>query len=418
MIDPTMSPEAEIRRRIVKRGPITFAEFMEVALYHPLYGYYTSGERIGAAGDYYTSSSVHPAFGALLSIQLFQMWDLLGRHVPFTVVEAGAGNGLLCRDIVAGASRLAGEFSRSLRYVCVDRRALPGLERDVPGVSRVASELLPLRGTVGCILSNELLDAMSVHQVTVEGGELRENYVALDGHTLTIKAGEPSTPLLKQRFESLGVELVEGQTAEINLAVDDWVNDVAQSLDRGFVLTIDYGRLAEDLYSPSERFRGTLTTFRNHLQTDRPLDRIGQQDMTSQVDFTALARAGERAELDLLGYTTQSNFLQNLGLTNLSQRPPTGEGRRNSQQDRMGMRELAKPNGLGNFKVMALAKNMGKPELWGFRRSEEAATLAESMPLPILTPEHIDLARGRYPSAGEEFEMTWDALWPDVDPAH
>ena len=417
MIEPAMSPEAEIRRRIAKRGPITFAEFMEVALYHPLYGYYTSGERIGAAGDYYTSPSVHPAFGALLSIQLFQMWNLLGRPVPFTVVEAGAGNGLLCRDIVAGASGLAGEFCRSLRYVCVDRRALPGLERDVPGVSRVASDRLPLRGTVGCILSNELLDAMSVHQVTVEGGELREIYVALNGHTLTTKAGEPSTPLLKRRLESLGVKLAEGQVAEINLAVDGWIDDAASTLERGFVLTIDYGRLAKDLYSPSERFQGTLTTFHNHLQTDRPLDRIGQQDMTSQVDFTALARAGERAELDLLGYTTQSNFLQNLGLNHLLQSSSSGAERR-GRSSTMGMRELAKPNGLGNFKVMALAKNMQVRELWGVKQSEAAATLAESLNLAALTPEHIDLAAGRYPSAGAEFEMTWDALWPDDDPAH
>ena len=90
-----MTAEAEIRRRIAERGPITFAEFMEVALYHPGGGYYTSGERVGASGDFYTSPSVHPAFGALLAVQLFQMWELLGRPAPFTIAEAGAGNGLL-----------------------------------------------------------------------------------------------------------------------------------------------------------------------------------------------------------------------------------------------------------------------------------------------------------------------------------
>ncbi len=411
-----MSAEAEIRRRISASGAMTFADFMALALYHPDGGYYTSGDRIGAAGDFYTSPTVHPAFGALFAVQLFQMWQLLGRPVPFTVVEAGAGSGLLCRDIVAGAQGLSSDFRQSLRYVCIDRRGTGGFERGLSGASRVASNGLSLRGVVGCVLSNELLDAMPVHQVTVEGGQLQEVYVALGGGVLVTQTGEPSTPLLEKRLESLGVKLAEGQVAEINLAVDGWVNDVAQSLDRGFVLTIDYGRWAADLYSPSERFRGTLTTFHNHLQTDRPLERIGRQDMTAQVDFTALARAGEGAGLDVLGYTNQSNFLQHLGLNYLLQHLPTGEGRRQAQRDRMGMRELAKPDGFGNFKVMALGKDVREPELWGFKPSEEAETLIESMPIPTLSPEHVDLSQGRYPSAETEFEVSWDSLWPTDGP--
>jgi len=117
-----MTAEAEIRRRIAEHGLITFAEFMDVALYHPDGGYYTSGERVGAAGDFYTSPSVHPAFGTLLVVQFFQMWELLGRPAPFTIAEAGAGNGLLCRDIVRAAAGLPGGFARNLRYVCLDQR--------------------------------------------------------------------------------------------------------------------------------------------------------------------------------------------------------------------------------------------------------------------------------------------------------
>ena len=142
----------------------------------------------------------------------------------------------------------------------------------------------------GCILSNELLDAFPVHQVTVEHGRLREMYVALQGGEPAMQTGEPSTPLLALRLDELGVELAEGQIAEINLALDQWIEEAAQSLERGFVLTIDYGRPAEELYSATERFRGTLTTFHRHLQTDQPLRRIGQQDMSAQVDFTALAK--------------------------------------------------------------------------------------------------------------------------------
>ena len=376
-----MTPKAEIRRRIAVGGPITFAEFMEVALYHPSGGYYTSEERVGAVGDFYTSPSVHPAFGALLALQMFQMWKLLERPDPFTVTEPGAGNGLLCRDILNAAAGLPEGFRRSLRYICLDRRADPGRERGLPGVSRVASSGLPLRGMVGCLLSNELMDAMPVHQVTLEQGRLREVYVTLDGDGFAAQTGEPSTPLLARRLTGLGLELSEGQTAEVNLALDPWTEEAAQSLERGFLLTIDYGRAAGELYSPEERFRGTLTTFHRHLQTDRPLERVGQQDMSAQVDFTTLANTGTRAGLELLGYTSQAAFLHNLGLGQLERRSPTGSPRQ-AQVSRVGMRELAKHGGLGDFKVMAQGKNVENPGLWGFSESEQAQEMAARMPPP------------------------------------
>ena len=316
---------------------------------------------------------------------------------------------------MAAASGLPNGFLRSLRYVCLDRRKRGGYERGLPGVSRLAASGLPLGGVVGCILSNELLDAMPVHQLTVEQGRLREVYVALDGEALVTQTGEPSTPLLSQRLIGLGIELAEGQTAEVNLALDGWVDAAAQSLERGFVLTIDYGRPAEELYSATERFRGTLTTFAAHLQTDRPLERIGQQDMSAQVDFTTLARAGKHSGLDFLGYTSQAAFLHNLGLGQLERRPPTGPPRQ-AQASRAGMRELAKPGGLGDFKVMAQGKNVGKPEMWGFHPSERAANLAAQLPAPLPAPEHLDLLAGRYSASEVEFEMTWDTLWPGDSP--
>lgn len=411
-----MNAEDEIRSRLAERGRITFAEFMERALYHPGDGYYTSGERVGASGDYYTSPSVHPAFGALLAVQLFQMWQLLGRPEPFTVAEAGAGNGLLGRDIVNAAVGLPVSFRQALRYVCIDRRTSRGLELGLEGVSRIASDTVPLRGVVGCVLSNELLDAMPVHQVTCENGELKELHVVSRDGELAMHADTPSTPLLAQRLSSLGVRLQEGQTGEINLALDGWIEGVAGSLERGFVLAIDYGRLAEDLYSPTERFRGTLTTYRNHLQTDRPLERIGQQDMSAQVDFTSVARAATDAGLHVLGYASQAEFLRNLGIDRLMGRladlPP-----RPSQSGRMAMRELVKAEGLGAFRVMALGKNVGHPKLWGIHSSREPAELTGQMPVPAPTDSHVDLLPGRYPWQQPEFEVTWDTLWPVDDPA-
>ena len=405
-----MNAEQEIRRRIRERAAVTFAEFMEVALYHPLGGYYASGERVGAAGDFYTSPSVHPAFGALLAVQLCQMWQLMGRPSPFSVAEPGGGSGLLCRDILSAAVGLPSGFADSLRYVCIDRRPTAGHERSQPRASRIASATLPLRGLAGCVLSNELLDAMPVHQVTLERGILKEVFVTLDGDRFSTQTGRPSTPLLEQRLNGLGVALQEGQVAEVNLAIDGWVEEAAQSLERGFILTVDYGRHAGELYSATERFRGTLTTYRNHVQTDRPLERIGQQDISAQVDFTSLARAGESAGLDLLGYDTQAAFLHNLGLDKLLHRPSPGP-RRQAQANRVGMRELVKPGGLGDFKVMAMGKGVGHPELWGFYQSPEALRLTAGLPAPEMTLGHIDLMAGRYPAAETEFEMSWDELW-------
>ena len=407
-----MTAEGEIRRRIAARGRITFAEFMDVALYHPGGGYYTSGERVGAAGDYYTSPSVHPVFGALLAAQLFKMWQLLGQPAPFTVAEAGAGNGLLCRDIVTAAGALPSRFRQALRYLCIDRRASAGLEAGLDGVNRVSSDGMPLKCIVGCVLSNELLDAMPVHQVTCEGGELKELYVVSRDGELAMQADTPSTLQLAQRLSSLGVRLQEGQVAEVNLALEGWTQGAAWSLERGFVLSIDYGRLAEDLYSPTERFRGTLTTYRNHLQTDRPLEHVGQQDMSAQVDFSTLARVAADAGLNVLGYVSQAEFLHNLGIGDMLRRLAGGR----PQQSRAGslaMRELVKPEGLGAFRVLALGKNVGQPELWGFHPSEEPAELAERVPLPEPTPEHVNLLAGRYPWTEMEFDMPWDALWGD-----
>ena len=305
------------------------------------------------------------------------MWQLLGRPATFTVAEPGAGNGLLCRDILAAADGLPDSFVRSLRYVCLDLRGIPGYERGLTGVSRLACAELPLRGMTGCVLSNELLDAFPVHQVTVEQGRLREVYAALEGDGIATQTGEPSTPLLARKLARLGIELAEGQTAEVNLALEGWVEAAAQSLERGFVLTIDYGRPAKELYSATERFRGTLTTYRNHLQTDRPLERIGQQDMSAQMDFTSLAEAGANAGLELLGYDSQRAFLNNLGLSLLEQRRPAVHPRQ-AQSGLAGMRELAKPGGTGRLqghgagKGRRGARTVGLPPVEASGRSDGA----------------------------------------------
>ncbi|MDA1128986.1 MAG: SAM-dependent methyltransferase [Chloroflexi bacterium] len=407
-----MSAESEVRRRIQERVRITFAAFMEIALYWPRGGYYTSREPIGAHGDYYTSPAVHPAFGALLAVQLYQMWQLLDRPAPFTILEPGAGSGLLCRDISSYAKKLPGDFAASLHYVCLDRRIAGPIESGLAKTSRVLADGVPFRGLQGCVLSNEYLDAFPVHQVVMTTDGLKEVYIGLEDGKLVELTGEPSDPRLAARFEGLGITLAQGQTAEVNLTLDRCYQDIAAAMDRGFVLSIDYGRTAQDLYDPERRFRGTLVTYQQHIQTDSPLTRIGSQDITAQVDFTSAAQAGEDARLDTLGLVTQREFLSNLNLDYwLQYLRDTSLLPRQMQANRAGILDLVRPEGLGDFKILAQGKNVGKPELWGLNQSTEATELVKSLPVPTLTDRHISLPDGR--SSGSEVEF--EAFWPLTD---
>ena len=409
-----MSVEAEIYRRIEERGAITFAEFMELALFWPHGGYYISGDPTGPAGDFYTSPQVHPVFGTLLAVQLFQMWELLDRPDPFTVVELGSGNGILCRDVVVCSDGLPDRFAQSLRYVCLDRRVLSGVEATLPdnpptgGVSRVASSGIPFQRVVGCILSNEYLDSFPVHQVTMCREGLKEVYVVRNDDELGTCLGELSSPALAGRLESLGIELTDGQTAEICLDLDTWAEQIAASLEAGFVLTVDYGHLAEELYSPKRRYRGTLTTFYRHTQLDAPLRHLGQQDITAQVDFTSVIDAGRRYGMESLGMVTQGRFLRHLGLSEMQQRlARLNLPQYAAQANRAGMLDLARAGGLGDFKVLAQSKGVSNIDLWGFRPSIEASALADRIPVPLLIPQHLSLLEGHFPAPERQWEEYW-----------
>ena len=408
-----MSAESEVRRRIQERGErgkITFAEFMEIALYWPQGGYYTGPERVGAVGDYYTSPAVHPAFGALLAAQLYQMWRLLDSPALFTVLEPGAGNGLLCRDINTYATELPKRFGQSLQYICLDRRPAASVQHGSDRASRVLADGVPFRRLEGCVLSNEYLDAFSVHRVVMADGGLKEIYVGMDGGELIEQTGELSDPGLDGRLNRLKITLAEGQTAEINLTLDRRFQDISAALERGFVLTIDYGRTAHDLYDPERRFRGTLVTYQQHVQTDSPLTRIGSQDITAQVDFTSAVRAGEKAGLDTLGLVTQRNFLSNLNLDHFQrQLIDRNLTPRQMQANRAGMLDLVRPGGLGDFKVLTQGKNVGNPALWGLEPSRETQVLIGSLPVPVLTDRHLSLPDGRDLGGAAEFRALWPA---------
>jgi len=396
-----LSAYEEVKRRIKAKGAITFAEFMEAALYWPNGGYYTSGDPTGAKGDFYTSPGAHPAFGALLAAQAWQMWGLMGRTGNFWVLEQGAGDGLLCHDFMSYAAQLPDGFLDALRYLCIDRRGQAGAEGALPRelssrVQRVSASELSAQGVEGVVLSNELLDAMPVHRVTASGGRLYEVYVTLRGGEPAETLDEPSTVGLEERLDRLGVKLTEGQTAEINLGLEKWLGEVFSALKRGYVVTVDYGYQARELYS-IERKRGTLTTFYKHAQIDNPYVHIGQQDMTSHVDFTSVVEMGRGAGLTPVALLPQARFLANLGLRQMiAKLPSMGLEQRVRDANRMGMLELARAGGLGDFKVLIQCKDAPKGPLWGVEGGEEAARLVESLPVPLRTAHHVPLMEGRW----------------------
>jgi SAM-dependent MidA family methyltransferase len=395
---------------IRERAPLTVAAFMELALYEPEVGYYARApRRSGRAGDFFTSVDVGPLFGELLAIQLAEMGSLTaeaaehaepgGPAAPsarsaveaFDLVEAGAGNGRLSSDILRAAKRRDPAFYESVRLHLVEasaeaRRAHADTLADVAGRLVSSGSALP-ESFEGVLLANELLDALPVHQVVMRAKGLREVYVDFATRTpvpdtvlgtgarvrcqvpvpgtgdLILREGPPSTPALAEYLDRLGVDLEPGWRVEINLRAVEWIRDAARRLTRGFIILIDYGHEARDLYSASHS-AGTLTTFARHRSqgpespagTPAWLRQPGDQDLTAHVDFTSVRAAAEADGLTTIALLDQTYFL--LGLV--------GALELDDLKARMALKTLIMPGGLGStHKVLILGKGVGTPALRG-----------------------------------------------------
>ena len=397
--------ERDIRTRISRSGAITFADFMETALYHPE-GYYSGSSRIGAHGDYYTSPVVHPAFGALMAVQLKVMWNALGRPSPFWVIEPGAGNGQLAADLLSFTEARMDEFAKALRYVEVDRS--DHMNRpDFGRTSYLCAAGLPLSGITGCILSNELFDAFPVHRFRIANGKVQELYVSLDSDDrLREEFGPPSTSDIADRLSTLPRRLPDGFHGEVNLALEPWMSSAAAALDRGYVLTIDYGYEADELYSDA-RSRGTLQTYYKHVDGSSPYQRVGRQDMTAHVDFSALISEGMNISLRPVFLTTQAEFLRSLGFdAMLASATESHIEHPVKTANLRAMSELVKPDGLGKFRVLVQEKNSG------IRRSSDLLphpVHLAGLRTPLMTASHLYADPDRI-HAATTFDL--DSLWP------
>lgn len=360
-----------LAERIREAGPISFAEYMRECLYHPQLGYYSKPES-RRLGDFYTSVDVHPIFGRLLARQLAEMWDMLGRPQEFFAVEAGAGTGRLASQILDFAARELPEFYGSVRYFAVEQSvARRELQGTILGAhldnGRAASECeLPRDIPAGCIFSNELLDAFPVHRVIFERGALREMYVGFNGQRLTEERGPLSSPEIAKYLREQQIALQEGQFAEINLDACEWIADVGRRLGRGFVLTIDYGHEAAELYN-ERHMRGTLLAYSEHRATEDFLERPGEQDLTAHVNFTALDLWGSRAGLTSTGCVSQMAFLVALGRGNeFADLYDQGASEVERIRARLMLKSLINPEGMGEtFQVFIQHKGIDRPLVTG-----------------------------------------------------
>ena len=373
-----MTDDTQLKDILVKRietaGRITFAAFMEACLYEPGLGYYTSpGRKVGAEGDFYTSISVHAAFGRVIAREVAQMWRCLGAPDSFTLVECGAGNGRLACDIMDFLAEREPVMYTGLDLVLVEREpSLQAAQAELLDKHRerlrwLAPEAFGTEGFSfsGCLYSNELIDALPVHRVMMTPEGLREIYVTLGDNGFAEEAGELSTPAIADQLDRIGVTLLPGQQAEVNLAAPEWLAAASRSLQRGFVLTIDYGYPAAELYAP-QRKQGTLLCYYRHQVEDDPYIRLGRQDITSHVDFTTLMRRGEELGLQPVWFGEQCRFLLSAGIVEEIEESERSEASEEQKLKlRLALKKLIMPEGgMGDtFRVLIQSKGAENPRL-------------------------------------------------------
>jgi len=360
-----------LAERIRRFGPITFAEYMRECLYHPVHGYYSQPESRRFA-DYYTSVDVHPIFGRLLARQFAQMWEQLGRPAEFHLVEVAAGTGRLASHILDFGQTKLPEFYQTLHYVAVERSparcdqmAARLVSHIAQGRCRAAIEI-PAKIPSGCVFSNELLDALPVHRVLQQDGTLQEIFVACNGTAFTELRMPLSTCAIADYFAVQGITLMEGQQAEAALEACDWITEIARRLERGFVLTIDYGHDAADLFD-AHHMAGTVLAYANHRANEDFYAAPGQQDLTAHVNFTALRLWGERSGVKPLGLVSQTAFLLALGQENeFADLYDEGMDEIERVRARLQLKTLIFPEGMGErFQVLIQQKGADSAKLTG-----------------------------------------------------
>ena len=354
---------------------ITFADYMNWVLYHPEYGYYSINKpKLGAEGDFVTSPYLGSDFGEMLAEQFFQIWEIMDCPNAFTLIEMGAGQGILASDILLYLQKKYPDFFQCLNYIIIEKsnflkaqqqHQLKKTLSDSISIQWCDLEDIPNNNIIGCFFSNELVDAFPVHQIIVQDQQLQEIYITLDSEVRFKEIiAELSTEKITDYFKLIDIDLCsnsypEGYRTEVNLAALDWIRTLVTKLNQGFILTIDYGYTAQRYYLPSRK-EGTLQCYYQHSHHNDPYLNIGRQDITAHVNFTALQLYGKDWGIDAVGFTQQALFLMALGLGDrisaLSQ--PSNYSISEILQRRECLHSLIDPMGLGNFGVLLQSKGL------------------------------------------------------------
>ena len=343
-------------------GQISFARFMELALYAPGLGYYSAGcHKFGESGDFITAPEISSLFARCVARAIKPVLENLNLPV---VLEAGAGTGTLAAGVLLELERLgciperylilelSGDLQARQKETLV--RACPHLIERVQWLDYVPEALRAV------VVANELLDAMPVRRFVVEQDGLSEQFVCRDGNAFLFRNVPVHDEVLIQRIEllrSMGMEFAPGYLSEAGFAAERWLRTIAEQLEQGLVLLIDYGFPAHEFYH-AQRSQGTLMCHYRHRAHPDPLLLVGLQDITAHVDFSAIARAGVDAGLELYGYTNQANFLIGSGLTELATEvnPVDVEAQMKMATE---IKKLTLPHEMGElFKVIAFRKQV------------------------------------------------------------
>lgn len=362
---------AALRDEIAATGPITFARFMERALYEPGHGYYRRADAgPGRAGaDFITAPETHPIFGAAIGRLLEQAWDAMGRPGTFTVTEPGAGTGALAAGLLGGLRDLGSPLFKAIRYrpVEVEPARLDALRERLASAGladRLESPADPARpdaaSVIGAVVANEVLDALPVHRVIGRPDGLRELLVTIDdtGAFAWVEA-EPTTPALAARLAVEGIGLADGLVTEVCLAIDGWLDGATRHLARGPVILVDYAAEPVDLHGPA-RPTGTLRSFARHAVGADPFRNVGRADLTATVDLAAVRAAAARAGLAPVGETVQAELLARAGTSDLTDAylRRTGATLQDALDLRSALARLMDPRGMGGFRVLVFGRGL------------------------------------------------------------
>ncbi|MCE9588212.1 MAG: SAM-dependent methyltransferase [Verrucomicrobia bacterium] len=354
-------------------GVIPFRRFMELALYHPEYGYYGSGRaRVGKEGDFFTSVSVGSIYGRLLTSVCRDVWERLGKPSEFTIVEQGANDGSMATDILGALAKAGDSYNQAVRLIIVEPFPVnrDRQKQKLAGFTNVTwvPSLEELPTFTGIHLSNELLDAFPVDSVRWNGTAWEEECVAYHDGALVWTTRPIQDPELHAEATKLPNHLTKGFRAEINRAMNPWLTTLHKRLERGLVLTIDYGQSGEDRYAP-HRADGTLLAFKKHERFNDPLGEPGLRDITAQVDFTALARSSREVGFEILGYSDQHHFLVGAAEPWLRSLGDFTDQSDAARRDLGALQTLLNPGSMGiQFKAIALGKDFpAEPPLGCFK---------------------------------------------------